>query len=298
MDYHLPVMLKECVEGLQINPDGIYVDVTFGGGGHSREILKHLNAKGKLIGLDRDQAALANAWDDNRLKVIKANYKNMKQFLRLEGITKVDGILADLGVSSHQLDQPERGFSFRFDEALDMRMDNAQSLSAHTVINQYDAKALQNVLGFYGEVRNAKTLANHIVQARQENEINTTGDLRKVIQPFIKGPENKYLAKVFQAIRIEVNGELEAIKAFLQQSMEILNTGGRLVVMSYHSLEDRLVKNFMKTGVFEGEPEKDIFGRYEHFLKMLTKKPVEASSFELKENPRSRSARLRIAEKL
>ncbi len=298
MEYHLPVMLHQCVEGLQIKPEGVYVDVTFGGGGHSREILKHLSAEGKLFGLDRDQEALANAWDDNRLKVIKANYKNMKQFLRLEGITKVDGILADLGVSSHQLDQPERGFSFRFDEALDMRMDNTQTLSAHTVVNQYEAKALQNVLGFYGEVRNARTLANHIVQARQEKSINTTGDLRKVIQPCMKGQENKYLAKVFQAIRIEVNGELEAIKAFLQQSMEMLNQGGRLVVMSYHSLEDRLVKNYMKTGVFEGEPEKDIFGRYEHFFKMLTKKPVEASEQELKENPRSRSARLRIAEKL
>jgi len=174
MEYHLPVMLHQCVEGLQIKPEGVYVDVTFGGGGHSREILKHLSAEGKLFGLDRDQEALANAWDDNRLKVIKANYKNMKQFLRLEGITKVDGILADLGVSSHQLDQPERGFSFRFDEALDMRMDNTQTLSAHTVVNQYEAKALQNVLGFYGEVRNARTLANHIVQARQEKSINTT----------------------------------------------------------------------------------------------------------------------------
>jgi 16S rRNA (cytosine1402-N4)-methyltransferase len=298
MDYHLPVMLHQCVEGLQIKSDGIYVDVTFGGGGHSREILKHLNDKGKLFGLDRDQEALANAWDDNRLKVIKTNYKNMKQFLRLEGVTKVDGILADLGVSSHQLDQPERGFSFRFDEVLDMRMDNTQTLSAHTVINQYEAKALQEVLGFYGEVRNARTLANQIVEARKEKEINTTGDLRKVVQSCIIGPENKYLAKVFQAIRIEVNGELEAIKAFLQQSLELLNKGGRLVVMSYHSLEDRLVKNFMKSGSFDGEPEKDMFGRYEHFLKVITKKPIEASEQELAVNPRSRSARLRIAEKI
>ncbi len=298
MDYHIPVMLHECVDGLQIKSNGVYVDVTFGGGGHSREILKRLGDDGRLFGLDRDDEALANSWNDKRLKVIQTNYKNMKRFLRLEGITKVDGILADLGVSSHQLDAPERGFSFRFDEALDMRMDRKQVLSAFTVVNEYDVKRLQNILGFYGEVRNARTLANRIVEARKEGIIKTTGEFRSAIKSCIKGPENKYLAKVFQAIRIEVNGELEAVKQFLTQSLDILNEGGRIVVMSYHSLEDRLVKNFFKKGVFEGEPEKDMFGRYEHHLKEITKKPLGASEAEIKENPRARSARLRIAEKI
>lgn len=297
MDYHIPVMLKECMDGLQIKSDGVYVDATFGGGGHSREILKHLGENGRLIGLDRDDEAIQNKWDDNRLKVIKTNYKNIKRFLRLEGIQKVDGILADLGVSSHQIDEPTRGFSFRYDEPLDMRMDKSQSLSAYNVVNEYDAKTLQNIFGFFGEVRNARTLANHLVGARNQSMINTTGELIKVIQPCVRGIEVKYLAKVFQAIRIEVNGELEAIKAFLTQSLELLKSGGRIVVMSYHSLEDRLVKNFFRNGVFEGEPEKDMFGRFEHDLKVITKKPIEATERELKDNPRSRSAKLRIAQK-
>ncbi len=298
MEYHIPVMLTECLEGLQIKEDGIYVDVTFGGGGHSKEILKRLGEDGKLIGFDRDIDALKNQLDDKRLKLIKANYKNIKRFLRLEGISKVDGILADLGVSSHQLDEPVRGFSFRYDERLDMRMNQSQPISAFEVINTYDAKLLQNVFGKYGEVRNARTLALEIVKQREGKVIETTGQFIEVIKSCIRGQENKYLAKVFQAIRIEVNEELESIKEFLIQSMEILKDGGRIVVMSYHSLEDRLVKNFFRKGVFVGEPEKDLYGNYEHHLKVITKRPIEAQEDELKMNPRSRSAKLRIAEKV
>ena len=236
MDYHIPVLLDKCVEGLQIKEDGIYVDVTFGGGGHSRAILEKLNEDGRLIGLDRDIEALSNQWQDERLKVIQTNYRNIKKFLRLESITKVDGILADLGVSSHQLDVPERGFSFRYDESLDMRMNKNQELSAFDVVNFYDAKRLQMVFGNYGEVRNARTLAMQIVEVRKSGEIKTTGQFVEAIKSCVRGIENKYLAKVFQAIRIEVNEELESIKEFLEQSMEILTGGGRLVIMSYHSI--------------------------------------------------------------
>jgi len=218
--------------------------------------------------------------------------------LKLEGVSKVDGILADLGVSSYQLNEPERGFSFRFDEELDMRMDRQQSLDAAQVVNTYDVKALQLMFSQYGEVRNARTLAHRIVDARKESAITTTGQLKEVAASVSGGPENKYLARVFQAIRIEVNGELDALKEFLQQSMEMLEEGGRLVIMSYHSLEDRLVKNFFRSGVFSGEPEKDMFGRYEHHLKIITRKPVEPSEEEIELNPRARSARLRIAEKI
>ncbi len=298
MDYHIPVMLNECVEGLQVKDDGIYVDVTFGGGGHSRAILEKLSEDGLLIGLDRDIEALDNQWQDKRLKVIQTNYRHIKKFLRLEGIRKVDGILADLGVSSHQLDVPERGFSFRYDEPLDMRMNKSQGLSAYDVVNFYDAKKLQLIFGQFGEVRNARTLALQLVDARKLGLIKTTGEFVDAIRSCIRGIENKYLAKVFQAIRIEVNEELESIKEFLIQSMDILVEGGRLVVMSYHSLEDRLVKNFFRKGVFEGEPEKDIYGNYTHNLKVITKKPVIASEYEIAENPRARSAKLRIAEKI
>ncbi|MEZ5008364.1 MAG: 16S rRNA (cytosine(1402)-N(4))-methyltransferase RsmH [Chitinophagales bacterium] len=298
MEYHIPVMLRECIEGLQIVEDGVYVDATFGGGGHSKEILKHLGEKGKLFGLDRDDDAFENTIDDKRFKLIKTNYKNIKRFLRLEGITKVDGILADLGVSSHQLDIPERGFSFRYDERLDMRMNQQQPTSAYDVVNHYGVKKLQFVFGEYGEVRNARTLAQQIVEARKEGEIETTGQFLAAIKSCVRGQENKYLAKVFQAIRIEVNEELEALKEFIEQSADTLKTGGRFVVMSYHSLEDRLVKNFFRKGVFEGEPEKDLYGNYSHSLQIINKKPIEASKEELKENPRSRSAKLRIAEKL
>lgn len=298
MEYHIPVMLQECLDGLELKQQGVFVDATFGGGGHSKAILKNLGDNAQLFGLDRDSDAFQNQIEDKRFKLIKTNYKNIKRFLRLEGVAKVDGILADLGISSYQIDEPTRGFSFRFDEPLDMRMNREQTLSAIQVVNEYDAKTLQNIFGFYGEVRNARTLALQIESARKQNRIETTGQLVEAIRPCLKGPEHKYLAKVFQAIRIEVNEELESLKQFLIQSTELLKSSGRLVIMSYHSLEDRLVKNFFRKGVFEGEPEKDLYGNYEHNLKIITRKPIEASAEEQKINPRSRSAKLRIAEKI
>jgi len=296
--YHVPVMLNECIDGLKIIPDGIYVDVTFGGGGHSKKILEQLNEKGKLFAFDVDDDAKRNVPNDKRFTLIQANYRHLKRYLKLYGIKKVNGILADFGISSYQIDEPSRGFATRFDAPLDMRMNNKEGISAKDVVNNYSAEQLQNVLGFYGEVINAKTLANTIVEQRAINPIETTKDLVDVCKIVSKGIEVKYLSQVFQAIRIEVNDELNAIKDFLQQSEEVLDENGRLVIMSYHSLEDRLTKNFMKNGVFEGEPEKDVFGNYEHHLKVITKKPMEAGFAELKINTRARSAKLRIAEKI
>ena len=295
--YHIPVMLNECIEGLQIKPNGIYVDVTFGGGGHSKEILKHLSDKGKLFAFDVDEDAKQNIPNDKRFTLIQANYRHLKRFLKLHGVTTVQGILADFGISSHQIDEPSRGFATRFDAPLDMRMNTKEGISAKEVVNNYSAEQLQNVLGFYGEVINAKTLANKIIEQRAIQPIETTKELVEVCKTVSKGIEVKYLSQVFQAIRIEVNDELNAIKDFLQQREEVLDKEGRLVIMSYHSLEDRLTKNFMKNGVFDGEPEKDVFGRFEHHLKVVTKKPIEASAEELKINSRARSAKLRIAEK-
>ncbi|MEN9448029.1 MAG: rRNA ((1402)-N(4))-methyltransferase RsmH [Bacteroidota bacterium] len=295
--YHIPVMLNECIEGLKIKPNGIYVDVTFGGGGHSKEILKHLSDKGKLFAFDVDEDAKQNIPNDKRFTLIQANYRHLKRFLKLHGVTTVQGILADFGISSHQIDEPSRGFATRFDAPLDMRMNTKEGISAKEVVNNYSAEQLQNVLGFYGEVINAKTLANKIIEQRAIQPIETTKELVEVCKTVSKGIEVKYLSQVFQAIRIEVNDELNAIKDFLQQSEEVLDKEGRLVIMSYHSLEDRLTKNFMKNGVFDGEPEKDVFGRFEHHLKVVTKKPIEASAEELKINSRARSAKLRIAEK-
>ena len=295
--YHIPVMLNECIEGLQIKPNGIYVDVTFGGGGHSKEILKHLSDKGKLFAFDVDEDAKQNIPNDKRFTLIQANYRHLKRFLKLHGVTTVQGILADFGISSHQIDEPSRGFATRFDAPLDMRMNTKEGISAKEVVNNYSAEQLQNVLGFYGEVINAKTLANKIIEQRAIQPIETTKELVEVCKTVSKGIEVKYLSQVFQAIRIEVNDELNAIKDFLQQSEEVLDKEGRLVIMSHHSLEDRLTKNFMKNGVFDGEPEKDVFGRFEHHLKVVTKKPIEASAEELKINSRARSAKLRIAEK-
>jgi 16S rRNA (cytosine1402-N4)-methyltransferase len=295
--YHIPVMLNECIKGLQIKPNGIYVDVTFGGGGHSKEILKHLSDKGKLFAFDVDEDAKQNIPNDKRFTLIQANYRHLKRFLKLHGVTTVQGILADFGISSHQIDEPSRGFATRFDAPLDMRMNTKEGISAKEVVNNYSAEQLQNVLGFYGEVINAKTLANKIIEQRAIQPIETTKELVEVCKTVSKGIEVKYLSQVFQAIRIEVNDELNAIKDFLQQSEEVLDKEGRLVIMSYHSLEDRLTKNFMKNGVFDGEPEKDVFGRFEHHLKVVTKKPIEASAEELKINSRARSAKLRIAEK-
>jgi 16S rRNA (cytosine1402-N4)-methyltransferase len=291
-------MLNECIEALKIKKDGVYVDVTFGGGGHSGKILEQLGEKGKLFAFDVDEDAKRNVLKDPRFVLIQANYRYLKRFLKLHGITRVNGILADFGISSYQIDEPSRGFATRFDAPLDMRMDRSQGVSAKDIVNTYSAEQLQYILGFYGEVQNAKTLANKIIAERALKPIETTKDLVDVCKSVAKGIEVKYLSQVFQAIRIEVNDELNGIKEFLTQSEEILNKEGRLVAMSYHSLEDRLVKNFMKSGVFEGEPEKDVYGNFEHHLKVITKKPIEASKEELKINPRSRSAKLRIAEKI
>ncbi|MCB0507591.1 MAG: 16S rRNA (cytosine(1402)-N(4))-methyltransferase RsmH [Bacteroidetes bacterium] len=296
--YHIPVMLDECINGLQILPDGIYVDATFGGGGHSKEILKHLNENGKLFVFDVDDDVQQNVPNDKRCTWIKANYRHLKRFLKLYNVTQVNGILADFGISSHQIDEPERGFSTRFDAPLDMRMNRSEGVSAKDIVNNYSAEQLQHILGNYGEVINAKTLAKKIVEHRTAQPIETTGELVEICKSVSRGIEVKYLSQVFQAIRIEVNDELNAIKDFLEQSEEVLAKDGRLVIMSYHSLEDKLTKNFMRNGVFEGEPEKDVFGKFEHHLRVITKKPIEASSEELKRNKRARSAKLRIAEKI
>ncbi len=297
-DYHQPVMLRECIEALNIKPDGIYVDVTFGGGGHSREILKHLGPQGRLLAFDQDADAQKNLPKDDRLTFIDQNFRYLKNNCRLQGAISADGILADLGVSSHQFDQPERGFSIRFDANLDMRMDQAGALTARDVINSYTEEQLHRIFGIYGELKNAKSLARTLVTVRLNKSIQTVADLKNAIGPLIpKGKENKYLAQVFQALRIEVNQELEALKEFLEQSVDVLKSQGRLVVMSYHSLEDRLVKNFIAKGKFHGEVEKDFFGNQIKPLESLTRKAIVASEKEVKENNRARSAKLRIAVK-
>lgn len=297
-DYHSPVMLRECIEGLDIKPDGIYVDVTFGGGGHSREILKNLNAKGRLLAFDQDADAQNNIPTDDRLTFIDQNFRYLKNNCRLQGAMPVDGILADLGVSSHQFDQPERGFSIRFDADLDMRMDQSTTLTAKDVVNTYSEDDLHKIFGIYGEIKNAKTLANAICTARLNAPIATVADLKQaIIKQTPRGKENKYLAQVFQALRIEVNQELDALREFLEQSVEVLKPGGRLVVMSYHSLEDRLVKNFIATGKFRGEVEKDFFGNPIKPLEAVTRKAVTATEEEIRLNNRARSAKLRIAVK-
>ena len=298
-EYHNPVMLAECIEGLAIKPEGIYVDVTFGGGGHSREILKHLGEKGRLLAFDQDADAQQNIPNDDRLTFIDQNFRYLKNNCRLHGAIPVDGVLADLGVSSHQFDRPERGFSTRFDGELDMRMDQSSALTAKEVINSYPEEDLHKIFGIYGEIQNAKSLAKTIVTARLNSSINTISDLKSVIQKLIpKGKENKYLAQVFQALRIEVNQELEALQDFLLQAADVLKEGGRLVVMSYHSLEDRLVKNFIAKGKFRGEVEKDFYGHEIKPLEAVTRKAVTASEDEIKQNNRARSAKLRVAVKL
>lgn len=290
-------MPDECIQGLAINPGGIYVDLTFGGGGHSEKILEKL-AGGKLYAFDQDQAARANAIAHSSFTFIEANFRFVKRYLKLNNVTRVDGILADLGVSSHQIDAPERGFSTRFDASLDMRMDRHGGKSAQNVINEYSEKELHRVLGMYGEVRNARTLAAAIVSARTNKPVNTVAELKEILQKFSpRGKENKYYAQVFQAIRIEVNEELKALEEMLVQSAEILKPGGRLVVLSYHSLEDRLVKNFMSKGNTRGEVEKDFYGNLIRPLKPVNKKPLEAKKEEIALNSRARSAKLRIAEK-
>lgn len=300
-EYHVPVMLAECVDGLAIKENGIYVDVTFGGGGHSREVLKHLGAGGRLFGFDQDSDAKLNAQqiETRSFTFIEANFRYLKRYLKLHGIKQVDGILGDLGISSHQIDKPERGFSTRSEAELDMRMDRNAKLTAKTVVNEYDEAALHKILGIYGEVKNAKTLAAAIVSERFSRPFETTADLIALLKELApRGREFKYYAQVFQAIRMEVNDEMGALEDFLNQSAEVLKPGGRLVIESYHSLEDRMVKNFINKGKVFGEVEKDFFGNQLKPFRAITRKPVTASEEELKTNNRARSAKLRIAEKI
>ena len=297
MGYHSPVLLNECIEGLNIKPTGIYVDVTFGGGGHSKEIMKHLDG-GKLFAFDQDTDAYENNLQQDGFKLIDANFRYLSNFLRMEGVKKVDGILADLGVSSHQFDVAERGFSTRFEGDLDMRMNPKSDLSAKEIVNDYSEENLANVLYKYGELKNSRRIAKEIVSARQVKKINTTTELIVVVAKIV--PEkyrNQFLARIFQAIRIEVNDEIVALEEMLLSAVDMLNPGGRLVVLSYHSLEDRLVKNLMKKGNLDGNEEKDFFGNPIKDLKEINRKVIVATADEIKQNSRARSAKLRIAEK-
>ena len=303
--YHEPVLLQACIDGLNLLPGGTYVDVTFGGGSHSREILNQLkpneNSAGRLFGFDPDADARANAaaLNDPRLTFVASNFRNLKRYMRLYKVEQVDGILADLGISSHQIDTPERGFSTRFDADLDMRMNQQGDRTARQIVNDYSEADLHRILGMYGEVTNAKTLAGAIVSARSNQPIKTVNDLKAVLQRYApRGKENKYSAQVFQALRIEVNEELQALEEFLEQVPDVLKPGGRLVVMAYHSLEDRLVKNFINKGKFQGNVEKDLYGNEIKPLRSVTRKPIEATPDEVARNPRARSAKLRIAEKI
>jgi 16S rRNA (cytosine1402-N4)-methyltransferase len=298
MEYHNPVLLHPTVDGLAIKPAGVYVDVTFGGGGHSKEILSRLDADAKLFAFDQDEDALANALPDERFTLIHENFRYIKRFLRFHNIKSVDGILADLGVSSHQFDVAERGFSTRFDAELDMRMSKRTELSAYKIVNEYDAENLKRVFLDYGELKNAPALARTIIEAREYEPIKNTAQLKEVLSRFLPAHKShKILAQIYQAIRIEVNQEMEVLKEFLTQSLEILKPGGRLSVISYHSLEDRLVKRFMKNGLFEGEPERDFFGNFSVPFKTIGKLIVPDAQ-EIKINNRARSAKLRIAEKI
>ncbi len=302
MNYHVPVMLSECMEGLNLRGDGIYVDVTFGGGGHTREILKQLDPnKGKLFSFDQDEDAKANAdqISHESFHFVEGNFRFLKRYLKVQRIEKVDGILADLGVSSHQIDTAERGFSIRFDGLLDMRMNKVGNKTAQQILNEYPEQELHKIFGIYGEVRNAKTLASEVVKARINNRFETIAQFKDVLKTLApRKEENKYMAQVFQALRIEVNDELKALEDMLVQASDMLNVGGRLVVMSYHSLEDRLVKNFIAKGKFFGEVEKDFYGNVHKPLESIYRKPIEASDAEVAINKRARSAKLRVAEKL
>ena len=298
MMYHNPVLLKKTVDGLGIKLDGVYVDVTFGGGGHSLEILSRLGSKGKLFAFDQDKDALENKIDDDRFTLINENFRNMKRFLRFYGVKKVDGILADFGVSSHQFDVAERGFSTRFEADLDMRMNQDDKISAYHIVNDYEAAQLGQVLKQYGELRQAPAMARDIVEERKNGEIKTSEHLKRTLKRFLNHrKENKVLAQIYQAIRIEVNQEITALKEFLLQTQDVLKKGGRLSVISYHSLEDRLVKRFIRNGLFEGEPERDVFGNFEVPFKKVGNLIVPSEE-EIRENSRARSAKLRIAEKL
>jgi len=295
MNYHNPVLLHESVDALSVKEDGVYVDVTFGGGGHSREILKRLGKTGRLFGFDQDPDAQENVFDDDRFVLIPENFRYISRFLRFHGVRKVDGVLADLGVSSHQFNEAERGFSTRFDGDLDMRMNQKSKISAKEIINNYSEEKLAEILFSYGELRNSRNIAKTIVEKRQEEKIDTSFQLRKVLQKYLpNAKEHKIIAQIFQAIRIEVNEELDVLKEFLQQLPNLLKEDGRLSVISYHSLEDRLVKIFFRTGLFNGEPEKDIFGNSEVPLEKIGKLIVPTPQ-EIKLNNRARSAKLRIA---
>ena len=297
--YHIPALLDECIQGLNIKPDGVYVDVTFGGGGHSRAIMKLLGDKGHLYGMDQDQDAMANAIDDPRFTFVYSNFAFISNFMRYYGVEQVDGIIADLGVSFHHFDESDRGFSFRFDGTLDMRMNQKGEKDARWVVANYTEEQLAQIFYLYGELKSSRKLAAAIVKARSNKPINTTGELLEVIKPFIKpAQEKKELAQVFQALRIEVNNEIDVLKSLLTQSLKVLKPGGRLVVLTYHSLEDRLVKNFLKSGNVEGKVEKDFFGRVNSPFRLVNNKVIVASDEEVERNPRARSAKLRIADRI
>lgn len=295
--YHKPVLLKESIDALVRNPDGIYVDVTFGGGGHSREILSRLSEKGRLYSFDQDLDALNNTIDDPRFTLINQNFRFLENSLSMYGVTGVDGILGDLGVSSHQFDEAERGFSIRSDAPLDMRMNVMQNLDAQKVINNYEEETLADIFYYYGELREARKLAREIVHARKNKKIKTTDELKKVFSYIPAHKSNKFFAQIFQAIRIEVNQELEVLKEMLVQSLKVLNKDGILVIISYHSLEDRLVKKFLKNGMFDGEPERDIFGNYHKPFTLLQSKAIVPTEEEIAENSRARSAKMRVGSK-
>lgn len=298
MGYHTPVLLKESVEGLQIKPNGIYVDVTYGGGGHSKEIIKHLD-KGKMVAFDQDDDALPNLMSDKRFVFVNHNFRFLKNFLKYHKIEKIDGLLADLGVSSHHFDDPDRGFSFRFEGELDMRMNQSAKLSAKDVINEYEEDRLAKVLWEYGELKNSRKLAKAIAEQRVKKKIETITEFTDMLIPYLpKHAEHKFLAKVFQALRIEVNREIEFLKEMLLQTIDMIKPGGRLVVITYHSLEDRVVKNFIRNGQFEGEVEKDFYGNQKVPFKAINRKVIVPDETEIQENNRARSAKLRIAERL
>lgn len=297
--YHIPVLLQESIDGLDIKPGGVYVDVTFGGGGHSREILRRLGSQGHLYGFDQDEDAEKNVLDDNRFTFVRSNFRYLRNWMRYFGVEHVDGLLADLGVSSHHFDDETRGFSFRFDAPLDMRMNKRSGMTAAEIVNNYSEEQLADTLFIYGELKNARKIASVLVKARNEKNIVTTGDLIQITEKlFLREREKKEMAKMFQALRIEVNHEMDALKEMLNGAQEVLCQGGRLSVITYHSLEDRIVKNFMKAGNVEGKVKQDFFGRIESSFKQINGKIIVPSDEEQQQNPRSRSAKLRIAEKV
>ncbi|MFO8022816.1 MAG: 16S rRNA (cytosine(1402)-N(4))-methyltransferase RsmH [Perlabentimonas sp.] len=298
MAYHVPVLLHESIKGLNINPNGTYLDLTFGGGGHAREIIKHLSPKGRLIAFDQDEEAFANTIDDSRFMLIRSNFKFFQNFLKYYKIQTVDGILADLGVSSRHLDSPQRGFSFRFNGPLDMRMNQQAILTAEKIINDYDETMLRNVLALYGELKNARKVASTIVNQRNQSRISTIEQLSSMVEPLFPNQQrNKMLAKLFQALRIEVNGEMEALKKMFLQTENVLSTDGRIVVISYHSLEDRIAKNFLRTGNFQGEKQTDFYGNIISNFEQVNRKVIVPTNEEIERNPRARSAKLRIGRK-